>query len=198
MCSTTASPDSDSEWKDGKEFVPKNVPFTEHTGVNPDIDTANFNALDFVQLFITNELLNLLVQQTNLYAEHFFEDNPDYLRAKPKSRVHRWKPVTLEEIKVFLGIVFLMGLDQKPEMGLHWSTNKLFYSPVYGKTMARDRFFILLKFLHFNNNREMPRPDSAEYDRLYKIRPVITMLQEKFEQVNKKHLVNGVTTVCLL
>ena len=54
----------------------------------------------------------------------------------------------------FLGIIIEMGLVQMPEIDYYWSKSKLFGSEVIQNTMSRDRFELLLKFYHFE---EQPR-----------------------------------------
>ncbi|XP_044133452.1 piggyBac transposable element-derived protein 4-like [Bufo gargarizans] len=45
--------------------------------------------------------------------------------------------------------------------------------------MSRQRYEILLKFFHFNDNSQCPSNSSPDYDRLYKIRPLLDYLSEK-------------------
>ena len=49
--------------------------------------------------------------------------------------------------------------------------------------MPRNRFQEILRFWHANNNEEEPPKDSPDRDRLYKLRPVITHLQDRFQNV---------------
>ena len=46
--------------------------------------------------------------------------------------------------------------------------------------MARDRFFHILRFLHFENNDYPPNHDDPDYDRLWKIRKIFGTLNNKF------------------
>ena len=50
--------------------------------------------------------------------------------------------------------------------------------------MTRDRFALLLKFLHFNNNKD-PNYDihDPERDRLHKVRPFLEMIRERCRKV---------------
>lgn len=152
-------------WEEGDNFTPPDVPFEEHVGLIPEINAENFTAFDFVKLFITDEVLQHIVDQTNLYADQYHEANEEYLHSKPRSRSHAWKPVNLEEMQVFLGLVFLMGVERKPTLHMYWSTHQLHRSPVFGETMTRDRFLLILKFVHFNDNSAMPQRGDDEYDR---------------------------------
>ena len=46
-------------------------------------------------------------------------------------------------------------------------------------------FKIILQFLHFHDNSTMLPQNDPQYDRLYKIRPVLDHLHEKFQEVYK-------------
>lgn len=72
-----------------------------------------------------------------------------------------------------------MGLVQIPEIEHYWSKSKLFGSEVIQNTMSRDRFELLLKFLHFSNNQE----EYADQDRLFKLRPLLDLLRARFKSV---------------
>jgi hypothetical protein len=45
--------------------------------------------------------------------------------------------------------------------------------------MARDRFFHILRFLHFEDNDNPPSPDDPDYDRLWKISKIFDILSHK-------------------
>jgi hypothetical protein len=47
--------------------------------------------------------------------------------------------------------------------------------------MPRFRYLGILRYLHFADNDEAPNSRDPDRDRMYKIRPLITMLNEKFQ-----------------
>ena len=49
--------------------------------------------------------------------------------------------------------------------------------------MKRERYLLLLKFVHFNDNDNMSGRDEPNTDQLYKIRPLVDYLLEKFQEV---------------
>ncbi len=125
-------------------------------------------------MILTDERLQHIVEQTNVYAEQVISTLTD----KSESRVKDWKPVTVEELKTFLGLLFLTGIIQKPELDMYWSTDEVFATPYFGKTMARNRFQLILRFLHFTDNT---RANCG--DRLWKVRPVLDYLVNKFQEL---------------
>ena len=67
---------------------------------------------------------------------------------------------------------------------MYWSTNEMFHTSIFSKVMARDRFLLILKFIHFNDNEDPNYDtDSEDRDRLHKIRPLIDLLRERCQKV---------------
>jgi hypothetical protein len=73
-----------------------------------------------------------------------------------------------------------MGLDQRHSLKDYWSGEEQYSTPFYSKVTARDRFFHILRFLHFENNDKPPNHDNPDYDRLWKIRKIFDTLNNKF------------------
>ena len=48
--------------------------------------------------------------------------------------------------------------------------------------MSGRRFELILKFLHLNNGQEQPSTNSVNYDKLYKLRPVLDKIIKNFKQ----------------
>ena len=57
---------------------------------------------------------------------------------------------------------------------------ELYFYPLYSNVMARDRFFHILRFLHFENNYDPSNHDNPNYDRLWKIKKIFDTLNNKF------------------
>lgn len=89
----------------------------------------------------------------------------------------KWVPTDFEEFYLFLTTFMLMPRMKKFRIKDYWSTDYLISTPVFGDIMPRDRFLLLLKFLHFNDNTHQP-----EGDRLYKLKPIVEDLKQKFQR----------------
>ena len=140
-------------WRDMEQqlWQPMDLPFTATPGPrNAAAELQSDRPVDFLALFLSDELLDMIVEQTNIYAEktiaRLTED-----RHMPRSRCHDWRPVTREELKSFFGLFFLTGLVWKPAMELYWSMEDIYATPYFGQVMSRDRFQNILRFLHFND-----------------------------------------------
>ncbi|XP_025425482.1 piggyBac transposable element-derived protein 4-like [Sipha flava] len=149
-------------------FNPHNLP----VGVNPDlIETLSLaSPFTFFSLFFDEEIINLLVVETNKYANDKLSE-PGLSR---NARLRKWKDVDKTEIKKLFGIIMWMGLVKMPCISNYWSTNKL-YNSYISSYMSRNRFELLLSMLHVSDNSKA-RPD----DRLYKIQPLIDLLVHKY------------------
>ena len=90
----------------------------------------------FNLLFFTTTVWEFLVNKTNQYAIH----------KKPKHTGRRslycnWRPVTIEEMKAFVGIILNMGITQLQKVNDYWSTSFTCNIPFFRQTFSRDRFF---------------------------------------------------------
>ena len=103
--------------------------FVQPVGCAQDMTDAS--PLQFFQQLVTNEMLEHVVEQTNLYAQQYI-DNTDL---PPHSRVHGWKraPHDLAELKKFLAMTITMGLVSYPELEDYWSTSWPFATPAFSK-----------------------------------------------------------------
>ncbi|XP_037807380.1 uncharacterized protein LOC119600882 [Lucilia sericata] len=149
--------------------------------------------LDIFSFFISDDIILNIVEQCNLYAVQ-----KDI--AKPLN-------TTPDEIKRFMGVNYYMSAFKYPSVRSYWSDYG--FKPIMD-CMTRNRHEKIRQFLHLNNNETMPRrqhfQDAADqqpstssgvarrsygsipqcdsgYDRLYKIRPVITALNRNIKKV---------------
>ena len=112
----------------------------------------------------------IIVEETNRYATQLLGDQP-------------WTPLTTDELSAYLGFIILMGLVKLPSISEYWKRDEVFhYSPVADR-ISRDRFFEIHRFLHFTNNESQPGPGTPGYDKLGKVRPILTELSKRFVSI---------------
>jgi len=75
-----------------------------------------------------------------------------------------------------------MGINSKPKITDHWSTHPFFYSPQFTSVISRNRYQLVSKFLHFVNNERWD-PKDTNRDKLFKVRPLITFMNRRFQEV---------------
>jgi hypothetical protein len=119
--------------------------------------------MEYVYNYITPELIQIVVNQTNLYAQQQIATMPQPVTKHARSE--QWKPVTLYDMKKFLGLRFLTGVIRKPKLEWYWLTTDVLLTPIFSQTMSTNRFQIIHQYLHFNNNTAI----GTNEDRLYKI-----------------------------
>ena len=168
----------------GDDIGPDHVEFTGVPGPK-NAPPHNARPVDYVRLFLSLAFVNLVVTEINRYADQWVNSHQEYLRDKKRSRVHAWirqGKTTAAEFLAFIGVVINMGLNKKPNLKAYWdSTNPSQSMPWFKEHFSRDRFQLLLKFLHFADNENLPGNDDPDY-KLYKIKPVIDHFQEAFMQ----------------
>ena len=101
-------------WRSERSWTPKDIPFCGDPGPrNKAAALQSDNIVDFVELFLSDELLQHIVDQSNLYADQCIAALAE---KDPHSRVNAWRPLTLVELNNFLGLMFLTGLVWKPTL----------------------------------------------------------------------------------
>ena len=80
----------------------------------------NATPLHFFSMLLTDNILDNIVEQTNLYANQFISTHS----LAPRSRVHGWsrEPFTRQELQKFIALIIVMGLVNLPALEAHWVT----------------------------------------------------------------------------
>ena len=94
-------------------------------------DMTDKTPISFFKLFIDNDMLGNLVDQTNLYAEQFIAN----AELGPRFRVHNWSrvPHDINEMKRFLALIVTMGLVSYPTPEDYWSTSWPYSNEAFSK-----------------------------------------------------------------
>ena len=77
-----------------------------------------------------------------------------------------------------------MGINKKPNIPLNWSNDQLFYNGTYKSVMLRNKYQLILRFLHFADNSCYDAKDPNR-DRMYKLCPVVNHLLKTLQEVYK-------------
>ncbi|KAF5281761.1 hypothetical protein FQR65_LT14556 [Abscondita terminalis] len=128
---------------------------------HPEMTPLNY----FKQLFDDN-LIDHVVTQTNLYSVE-----------KTGISVNTNK----EEIEQFIGCQILSGVVKMPSYRMYWAESSR-YSPI-ADIMSRNRFDKLRNFLHLNDNSQLNTRNDPEYDKLFKIRPIIEAIRANLRKI---------------
>ncbi|KAF9411725.1 hypothetical protein HW555_009554, partial [Spodoptera exigua] len=115
---------------------------TVHTSDSPNFKERHdiLSPKQYFQNFFTNELLDIIVEMTNLYS----------VQTTGKSIC-----VTQKEIEVLLGIEILMGIVDLPAVEDYWSAD-LKYEQI-SSAMSLKRYRSIKRYLHFCDNTNLCR-----------------------------------------
>lgn len=163
-------------WNDVTGYHQQDFQFDGMFGINPNINVEHISVLDCYQLFITEDILQLIVTETNRNAQQVHGKKGSTTK---KSRLSAWKPTTLEEIRKFIGLLLYMGLVKYPSIESYWSKKPIYKNAVAPQVMSRNRFQSLMRFLHFANNED----PAAEGNRLHKIDALVSHLNSRYKEI---------------
>ena len=110
------------------------------------------NELDFLRLFLSDEMIASFVTESNRYAEQKQQrSGPD----------QNWIPISVPEMKAWLGLRIYMSIFVLPTQDMYWSTDWLFGNTFAGNVMKRGRFDKITSYFHvsdttINPPREQP------------------------------------------
>ena len=173
-----------------EEKRPNKHTFREVTG--PQNISRNVRTpVDFFYLFFNISLLQKICLESNIYfkqtCQKYDRDVAEGTKRKVFSfeRERKWFEetgmMTMERLKALIGLLLNMCLVCKPAMKDYWNMkDKLQITPGFAAFFTRDRFFFILRFLHFNNNENAKKRGEAGYNPLFKVQPILTSLETSF------------------
>ncbi|KAK3892148.1 hypothetical protein Pcinc_003984 [Petrolisthes cinctipes] len=146
------------DWSEGSDFVPDQHDFRPNrSGTTRDWpcnDEARESA--FFRAFIDEEVMSYIAEKTNRYNS-WVSQHMDFI--SPFSRIRNWEATTVRELFVFLALMLIMPLCKKHVLQQYWRKDALISTPLFSKYMPRDRFLLLLSFLHFSENEKPNKED---------------------------------------
>ncbi|KAK1154800.1 hypothetical protein AOXY_G28351 [Acipenser oxyrinchus oxyrinchus] len=122
------------------------------------------DALDYFNLLFPDSLVHHLVEQTNAHARLLQQE-----RSLPDEE---WHPTSASEMRAFIGLTILMGLQPLPNPSMYWSSQHFEGSPGFLNTMHARRFHKIQYYIHLS-----PPRGAAPSDWLHKIRPLLEVVE---------------------
>lgn len=120
--------------------------------------------MQVLKLLLTTVILENIVQQTKLFA---CQRGANF-------------QFCIEELLAFIAINIAMGLLRLPELRDYWCRNEIIATPWFASIMSRDRFLLILRYLHLNDSSQQKKPGEVGHDPLYKVRPLLDHLSAVF------------------
>ncbi|KAI8440905.1 hypothetical protein MSG28_009203 [Choristoneura fumiferana] len=169
--------DASFSWSDDfSTFSGQEEQYTRDPG--PRIPTENI--LDIFNAIWDLTIISLIVEQTNLYAWQTIAKMSE-LGALPKY-LDLWVDTTVEEIRRLFSIMIYMSLNHRARLSEYWSTGTL-GMPDFRKLMSKNRFQLLMRFLHFSDNDDVLTGLSGYQKKITKIAPILNHMNKKFAEI---------------
>ena len=93
----------------------------------------------YFEIFWSHDIFVWLCKYTNIYAF-----------TCPVIRI--WKPICMDEMRVFLGVCIMMGLKKLSSYCLHWSKRYVWRTLEITREMNKKRYEAIIKCLHLVDN----------------------------------------------
>lgn len=172
-----ASTNNTRKWQSVDGRNQKQFPFTGNPGIkiNPTPYHLITEYFCFNQI-IDEDIITSMTTETNKNAARCLASK----KLTRKSRLKSWTNTDNEEMKKFLGLLIWMGLKKLPSISCYWSTKQLYRNNLAGRIMSRNRFELLLRFWHFDDDT---KNDTG--DRLFKIRKLVDALNSNFKKLKQ-------------
>ena len=153
---STCRPDFPPLEERGYRFQPFNVPNRD-----PEVKQLPQTPLELFQTFVPIFLVERWVGFTNSWVSSLTEvgviDSWNH-DLQPSSRLHKWVPITVPEVYVFLGILIYMGTHIENNVKDYWITPKLGNQhPLHSfiKFMPYDRFQLLYRHIRIFDHTQL-------------------------------------------
>ena len=100
------------------------------------------------------------------------ETNREYMdkssqTVKKQTKKLTWHNLSIQELKIYVGIIIMLGIDKKPEIQMHWQIHG---SNLIRQSMSVCHFIMINKFLNVG--------DKNSTDKLSRIRKLSDYIKE--------------------
>lgn len=123
--------------------------------------------IQYLRKFFDYELLAFTCTESNCYALQ--KDT-----SKPLGLI-------VQELEVFYGICIYMSVVRLSQTRRYWCPEANIR--VLADFMPRKRWERIKSCIHFAANTKWPQQGTPEYDQLFKVRPFVNILKEKFNKI---------------
>ncbi|CAF4590981.1 unnamed protein product [Rotaria sp. Silwood2] len=142
-------------------FIGGSLPPPNHSGLEP---------IDYFYSMFGKESFDILKEQSNLYS----------VQVNPNQPVN----ISESEIHQFVGILLMTGIYGLPQQRSYWTNSTRVES--IASTMSRDRFLEIKKNLHVVDNINQLGQNDPNYDRAFKVRPLLNIIKNNFRKIQKE------------
>nr|CAH7749592.1 unnamed protein product [Callosobruchus chinensis] len=122
----------------------------------------NMAPVDAFEKIFDDEVFQFLADQSNLYAA-FKNCNPS-------------PNITANEMRCYIAILIVSGYNKVPSKRSFWDSGADLRNQMVYEAMRRDRFDIIMRYLHCADNNDLDKQD-----KMAKLRPFMELLKLRFK-----------------
>ena len=156
--------------------TPANDDLPDHpTLADPDAADTPY---EFFKLFFTDEMVRLIVDETNLYVQMLLAGDIEH-RTAPQFLLD-FEQLTENEFRTFLACTLYTGIVHMPALRDYWSNSTSFSQPGMRRFgMPVRRYEAIKSVLHFNSRFD----EATREDAYYKVRPLLDLFLQRCQTV---------------
>ncbi|KAJ8949798.1 hypothetical protein NQ318_000496 [Aromia moschata] len=136
--------------------------FEERTKSFSEPDYSKYEKMSYLDIFeefLDDNVIGLLVEQSNKYALFCNQPHPNISK----------------EMKCAIGILIVTGYNELPGRNFYWDSKMDMKNSMVSDSMRRDRFRQIIKYLHCADNLQ-----PHLQDKMWKLRQRMDLLKSKF------------------
>lgn len=130
--------DEENGWNYNIQPLDRQIFCNSENFIQTEIIPENADVFTIFHLLIDDNVFDLMIEQTNLYAEQLIANSSG-------GRLSRWKPVNKEEMEKFMGIYLLTGIIRFRTLECYWKKRSHFLS----SSVAPDKHVLQSFRSHF-------------------------------------------------
>ena len=158
------------QWKDNfTQKLPEIDSFPEKDEQN--IEVTEPIPINVFRNFFCDKVINMIVEQTNLYGKQKFHRRHDG---------ENWIDITRNEIEAFIGMNVIMGFHKLPSYRHYWNNDENLYTPVIANVMSIHQFDKILSNIHLEDNSKFK--NTEDKSKLYKVEKFLDLLKENYKK----------------
>ena len=157
------------------------LPFKAEVGLRMYAIDENAEPIDFMRLFLHEDYYRTMAVETNRYAKQILKNKV----IKQHSRFNSWTETTPGEMRMFIAMIYAMGLVIKRDISEYWSVNCVTATPFFPSCMPRDQFWLLMSFFHLSDNDTAPAKGEFAYNPVNKLGHIYKNVIHCFNSVYK-------------
>ncbi|GFT92732.1 piggyBac transposable element-derived protein 4 [Nephila pilipes] len=152
-------------------FAPARFPFTTNPAVHLNSDISD-GTLQFLDIFFDDNLLEMIVAETNQYADRFIRNS----NLQRNIRTRKREPKKKNEVQIFITLNILQGNVKMPDFEHFWSKRHSTSTPFFFKNhvsltlSSYSSIFTILGCTKFDTK-------THEGPKLHKLCPVVQFRQ---------------------